>query len=111
MGKIIICFDRWLRLCGIFSSYLIAEQTTGLKHQVIQRCCDGSLISAKKMYWRKVPSDVIIDIDDLQSLTLIEFDSQAGENRIIYKTSRMKKGDNILESEYLKLKEHEKKDK
>ena len=105
-AKIIISFDKWLRLCGIFSSYMTVEQMTGIRHQVVQACCDGSLISTKKMYWREVPDDIVIDIDDLQKLTLIEFDSQLGENRMIYKSSRMKKGDNILESEYIKNKEN-----
>ena len=96
----VLAFDNRLRLVGIFQSYSAAEKITGIKHQVLLRCCNGQMIATKNLYFREVPEDTIIDFDDLNTLTLLEYDKQMGENRKIYATRYMKKGEIILESQY-----------
>lgn len=96
----VLAFDRSLKLIGIFQSYSAAERITGSKHQVLQRCCNGQMISSQGFYFREVPEDTIIDVDDLNTLTLLEFDKQMGFDRHIYATRNMKKDEVILESQY-----------
>ena len=99
--KNIIVFDSNLRLVGMFSSYYTAAKTTGVSHQMIAKACNGSIIAAKKMYWREVDiKEYLMDCDDLGNLTLLDFDKMQGINRRIYANRNMKKNEIILESEY-----------
>ncbi len=96
----VLIFDNRLRLVGIFQSYSAAERVTGIRHQILLRCCKGDMIASNGFYFREVPDDTIIDIDDLNELTVLEFDKQMGENRKIYATRNMRKDERILESQY-----------
>ena len=96
----VLAFDKSLRLIGLFQSYSATEKVTGIKHQILLRCCNGQIISAKGFYFREVPEDTIIDIDDLNTLTLLEFDKQMGLDRYIYATKKMKKDEVIKESQF-----------
>jgi len=96
----VLAFDRSLKLVGIFQSYSAAEKITGSKHQILLRCCNGQMISSKGFYFREVPEDTIVDVDDLNKLTLLDFDKQMGFDRHIYATRNMKKDEVILESQY-----------
>lgn len=96
----VLAFDKSLRLVGLFQSYSATEKVTGIKHQVLMRCCNGQIITAKGFYFREVPEDTIIDIDDLNSLTLLEFDRQMGFDRYVYATRKMKKDEVIRESQF-----------
>ncbi len=96
----VLAFDSALRLIGIFQSYSATEKVTGIKHQILLRCCNGQMISSKGFYFREVPEDTIIDIDDLNKLTLLEFDKEMGFDRHIYATRNMKKDEVIKESQF-----------
>ena len=97
----ILAFDKMLRLKAMFHSYVSVEAITGKNRQSIQKCCKGETISCIGFYWREIPEDIIVDADEeLGKLTLIEFDEFIGVDRLIYKTSKMKKGETILESVY-----------
>ena len=96
----VLAFDSALRLIGIFQSYNATEKVTGIKHQILLRCCNGQMISSRGFYFREVLEDTILDIDDLNTLTLLEFDSQMGYDRHIYATRNMKKDEVIRESQF-----------
>lgn len=96
----ILAFNKNYRLAAIFSSYNEAERIVGVSHQVLLRCCKGETITVKSMYWREVPGDQILDIDDVGELNLIEYDAEVGCDRRIYATSSQKKGEVILSSQY-----------
>ena len=96
----ILAFDKTHKLAAIFSSHNEAERMVGVTHQVLLRCCKGDTITAKTMYWREVPPDQILDIDDIGTLSLIEYDSVVGIDRRIYATSSQKKSEVILSSQY-----------
>lgn len=96
----VLAFDSSLRLTGIFQSYSATEKITGIKHQILLRCCNGQMITSRGFYFREVPEDTILDVDDLNTLTLLEFDRQMGFDRHIYATRNMKKDEIILESQY-----------
>lgn len=96
----ILAFDGSLKLVGIFYSYSSAERLIGIRHQVLLRCCTGETIASSGYYFRAVPEDVIVDVDDLNTLTLLEFDRQMGVDRKIYATRDMRRKQTILESQY-----------
>ena len=77
---------------------------TGIVRQSIIKAVYGDTISANNCYWRAVPHDVVLDQDDMGTLTLFDFDREAGNpDRRIYKGSQMKKRLNIImQSEYKK---------
>ena len=97
----ILAFDNMLKLRAMFQSYSAVEKITGKSRQSIQKCCKGNMVSCLGYYWREVPEDIIIDMDeDLGKLSLIDFDEFSGNDRIIYATSKMKKGELIKECDY-----------
>jgi len=96
----VLAFNGSLRLVAIFQSYSAAEKITGSKHQILLKCCNGQMISSKGFYFREVPEDTIIDVDDLNTLTLLEFDKQMGFDRHIYATRNMRRNEVIKESQY-----------
>lgn len=96
----VLAFDSSLRLIGIFQSYNATEKITGIKHQVLLRCCNGKMISSKGFYFRELPNDTVVDIDDLNTLTLLEFDKEMGYDRHIYATRNMKRDEVIKESQF-----------
>lgn len=99
--KRILAFDANLRLVAVFSSYNAVEKITGKVHQSILKCCKGQNISCLGHYWRELDDDIEINLDeDIDNLSLIEYDLAIGENRKIYATSKMQKGETILESQY-----------
>lgn len=99
----ILAFGANLRMAAIFSSYNEVEKITGKKHQSILKCCKGDNISCLGYYWRELDPELIIDIDeDLDKLTLLDYDAEIGEDRRIYANSKMMRGETILESQYNK---------
>lgn len=97
----ILVFDGSLKLKAMFQSYNAAEKITGIAHQRILNAVNGKAIAVKKHYWRElVNDDDICDTDDLNRLTLIEFDAMMGQDRMIYATRKMQRGEEILESQY-----------
>ena len=99
----ILAFDSCLKLAAVFSSYNAVERITGKKHQSILKCCDGRNISCLGFYWRELSPELVVDIDeDIGRLTLLEYDRAVGEDRKIYATSKMVRGETILESQYNK---------
>lgn len=101
----ILAFGANLRLAAVFNSYNEIERMTGKKHQSILKCCKGEIISCLGYYWRELHPDIIIDVDeDIDKLTLLQYDGVIGEDRKIYATSKMKRSEVILESQYNKFK-------
>lgn len=97
----ILAFDPNLKLTAIFSSYNAVEKITGKVHQSILKCCKGPNISCLGHYWRELAPDLEISADeDLDNLTLLEYDAAVGVNRKIYATNKMRKGEVILESQF-----------
>ena len=95
----IVAFDANYKLRAMFQSYASVEGLVGRRWQTIQKCCKGETISCLGHYWREVPEEIVIEADeDLGTLSLFDFDAYAGIDRIIYKNSKMKKGETILES-------------
>lgn len=91
--KKILCFSGKKKLIGIFSSYREIERLMGFKHSCIQRACSGAVVSAYNHYWRELPSDVIVESDDLDVLDLVQYDLEVlGKDRLVYETVSMGRG-------------------
>lgn len=99
----IVAFDSSYILVAIFKSISEAATLTNTIRQSLIKAAYGSIISVNKRYWRVVPPDFQIEPDDLDKLTLFEFDEAVGDDRKIYTTRKMLKNSVMLESEYLVL--------
>lgn len=97
---VILAFDSSLKLSAMYGSYNMTERVTGIPHQRLVLACNGGLVAIRKHYWRSLDKDFIIESDDLSDLNLLDFDSQMNEDRVIYCSRNMKRGDIILESKY-----------
>lgn len=100
----IVAFDASYKLVAIFRSISEAANLTGAVRQSLIKAAYGDIISVNGRYWRAVPADFQIEPDDIDKLTLFEFDAAVGEDRKIYATKKMLKSSVILESDYLTLK-------
>lgn len=96
----ILAFDSTLKLAAMYGSYNMAERMTGIPHQRLAMACNGELISLKRHYWRELDKEFVLDDDDLVNLNLLDYDSQLNQDRVIYCTRKMTKGQFILESQY-----------
>ena len=91
--KVILCFNPFKRLMGMFSSYREVEKLTGFKHQCILRAVNGETVSAYGHYWRELDAYTILENDDLGSLTLADYDLEVvKKDRLVYKTAEMGRG-------------------
>lgn len=97
-------FNSRYILSGVFGSIKEVSKVTGVVRQSIIKAVYGETISVKGCYLRAIPNDVIIDIDDIGTLSLFTFDKEAGTpDRKIYKTTRMgKRSEIIMQSKHPK---------
>lgn len=90
--KPIAMFNRHFILAAIFPSISEAASTVGTPRQSIMKNIAGELIMAKKKYWREIPDNIVLDQDDVGSLSMIEFDRKVNNpDRIVYLFKRGKK--------------------
>lgn len=95
-------FNSRYLLSGVFGSIKEVSKVTGVVRQSIIKAVYGDTISVKNCYLRPIPGDVIIDTDDIGSLTIFDFDKEVGNpDRKIYKSTRMgKRSDIIMQSQH-----------
>jgi hypothetical protein len=95
-------FNSRYILTGTFGSIKEVSKITGAVRQSIIKAVYGDTISVKGCYLRPIPDSVIVDTDDLNTLTLFEFDEMAKiPDRKIYKSTRMgRRSDIIMESQH-----------
>lgn len=97
----ILAFDGSLKLKAIFQSYNAAEKITKIPHQNLIKAADGKVIAAKGLYWRELTDEnIILETDDLNTLSLLDYDAMMGKDLTIYATRNMKRGEEILESQF-----------
>lgn len=89
-AKRILAFNPYKRLVSVFSSQVQAAKLLNLTTPTVKAACDGSSISAKKLYLRWWDPEIEIDIhSEIGELTLLEYDRLCGVNRRTYKNSSM----------------------
>lgn len=105
--KQILCFNKSKILAAVFASYRDAERITKGTHPCIAKACHGEMIMAYGKYWRELDSDIIIESDDIGTLTLPDYDVNiVHHDRLIYRSNTStKKREKIFSSDFLKLKQ------
>lgn len=97
-------FNSRYILTGIFGSIKEVSKITGVVRQSVIKAVYGDIISVKGCYLRAIPNDLVVDLDDIGSLTMFKFDKEAGHpDRKIYKGTKMgRRLDIIMESQHPK---------
>lgn len=100
-ANLVIAFNRSYKMVALFHSLQAASDFIGLHHSEMSKCCRGERITAKGFYFRKVPKDIIIDIDeDMGNLTLIEYDKELGNDFEIYGNRCQRPSEKIWEHDF-----------
>ncbi len=98
--KMVLAFGSNLILKAVFHSLNSAEALVGVAHQQLCNAISGERISAKGFYWREVDEKWEIEQDDIGTLSLLDYDAEMKSDRLIYATRYMRRGQEILESQY-----------
>lgn len=102
LRKPVAVFNSSYKLIAIFRSIKEASVLTGIVRQSIIKAIAGDIISVRNCYWRNIPADIILDQDDIGTLSVITFDKQVGNpDRKIWAKRKIKKRSTMLmESEH-----------
>lgn len=79
--KKVLAFNGAQTLIAIFRSLHTASDIAGCNLQALSFCCTGKYISTAGLYFRHMNDDVIIEIEDIGTLQLQEYDKLCGTNR------------------------------
>lgn len=89
-AKRVLIFNNRKRLTLIAHSLNeAAKYSCKLKVGNVSKACTGPLMSAGTYYFRYINPNVEIDLSDLGTLDLEEYDKLCGEERPIYHTQKM----------------------
>ncbi|GAB6119662.1 hypothetical protein [Dysgonomonas termitidis] len=95
--KNVLIFNGAKVLIGITRSLHAASLLTGGNLQAISFCCLGKYISTGGFYYRHIHPDIEIDLSDLDSLGLEEYDKMCGQERRYHTVREMAKKRYALE--------------
>lgn len=82
-------FNNKKILTGITSSVNEAAKMLTLRPGNISKVCVGDLISLGNYYFRYIDDNVEVEITDIGSLQLEDYDKLCGVERVVYATSKM----------------------
>lgn len=85
----VLVFNRRKMLAVIAASVNEAAKFSGLRPGNISKACTGSLISNGMYYFRYIDNEVEIDLSDIGSLKLEQYDELCGVQRTVYATMAM----------------------
>ena len=87
--KPILIFNPMRVLIAIVRSLHSAAEISGRNLQAISFCCTGKYISTGGYYFRHIKPDIKVDINDLDSLKLEDYDKACGEERQYHKAKQL----------------------
>lgn len=87
--KAVLIFNGAQTLIAITRSLHSAAELTGGNLQSISFCCTGKYASSGGFYFRHIHPDVEIELSDLGTLPLQQYDQMCGEDRIYYTVKQM----------------------
>ena len=87
--KMVLIFNGAQILVAIARSLHSAAELTGGNLQAISFCCTGKYICSGSFYYRHLHPDVEVDISDIGTLQLQEYDSLCGVERTYYSVRQM----------------------
>lgn len=109
--KMVLVFNGARVLIGISRSMHSAALMTGSNLQAISFCCSGKYISTNGFYFRHVHPDIEIEITDLDTLKLEEYDQMCGQQRRYHPVREMARKRNNIKKKRddikLKIKNYE----
>jgi len=86
--KVVLVFNGARVLIAIVRSLHSVAQLSSNNLQAISFCCTGRYISTGGFYYRHVHPDILVDVSDLDSLRLEEYDEMCGQTDRRYHTVR-----------------------
>lgn len=87
--KAVLVFNGSQVLIAIARSLHSAAELTGGNLQSISFCCTGKYASSGGFYYRHIHPNVEIELSDLGTLQLKEYDKMCGEKRVYYSAKQM----------------------
>lgn len=103
--KAVLVFNGSQILIAIARSLHSATELTGGNLQSISFCCTGKYASSGGFYYRHIHPNVEIELSDLGTLQLKEYDQMCGEKRVYYSAKQMARKRVLVE---LKMKKQSK---
>lgn len=88
-GKQVLVFNRSRTLIAVFRSIRSAAMVTHCNPQAVSFVCVGRSMSAGGFYFRHLHPDIYIEIDDLDRLSLEEYDRLCNNDRQYHTTREM----------------------
>ena len=76
-------------LVAIVRSLHCAAELTHENKSAIHNCCTGKSVRSGAYYYRQLHLDILLEIDDLDNLTLQEYDDLCGVKRKYISTRKM----------------------
>lgn len=95
--KAVLVFNGPQVLVAITRSLHSAAELTGGNLQSISFCCTGKYACSGGLYYRHIHPDIEIEVSDLGTLQLKEYDTMCGENRIYYSIKQMARKKYLIE--------------
>lgn len=88
LNKVLV-FNGARVLVAVIRSLCSAAELTHNRASAVYNCCTGKAARSGLYYYRQLHPDVLIEMDDLDSLTLDEYDNLCGVERKYLSTRRM----------------------
>lgn len=85
----IIVFNNLKRCTGVFHSAYAAARSIGGVAASIKSACSGETVTYRKQYFRYIPGNIEVTLEDLGTLTLKEFDSLCGVEKRFWITGKL----------------------
>ena len=85
----VLIFNGARVLVAIVRSLHCAAELTHENKSAIHNCCTGKSVRSGIYYYRQLHPDILLDMDDLDNLTLKEYDDLCGVNRKNISTRKM----------------------
>lgn len=103
----VLIFNPAQTLIAIARSLHSAAELTRGNLQSISFCCTGKYASSNGFYFRHIHPKVEVEMSDLGTLQLQEYDKLCGEKRIYYSTKQMTHKRELLDKKKNKKNEEE----
>ena len=79
----------WWSMGAIVRSLHCAAELTHENKSAIHNCCTGKSVRSGAYYYRQLHPDILLEMDDLDKLTLKEYDDLCGIKRKYISTRKM----------------------
>ena len=85
----VLIFNGARVLVAIVRSLHCAAELTHENKSAIHNCCTGKSVRSGAYYYRQLHPDILLEMDDLDKLTLKEYDDLCGVKRKYISTRKM----------------------